>query len=200
MESRRRLPHIYPKGQWLFVTWHLHGSLPRTLYPPPEKSSAKTAFVWMDRYLDTTRDGPMFLRNPAVAALIVERLKQGAEIGLYDLRAFVIMSNHVHILFRPLQNASEALKWIKGTTAREANQALARTGQPFWQRESYDHWIKDQRQFERVVTYIENNPVKAGVMTDRSEYPWSSAGGARVGAGSHKLSSNRCTAANSSNP
>jgi putative transposase len=203
MESRRRLPHIYPEDRWLFVTWHLHGSLPRALYPPPEKSSAKNAFVWMDRYLDTTRDGPMFLRNPVVASLIVKALNHGVKIGLYDLRAFVVMANHVHILFRPRQKASEALQWIKGTTARAANQALARTGQPFWQRESYDHWIRDQRQFERAIAYIENNPVKAGLVTERSEYPWSS--GARfsvplpASAGSPKLSSNSCTAVNSSN-
>src|SRR4051794_28773542 len=55
LNSRRRLPHVYPEGKWLFPTWHLHGSLPQTRYPPPGKLSAGEAFVWMDRYLDTTR-------------------------------------------------------------------------------------------------------------------------------------------------
>lgn len=156
------------------MTWHLHGSLPRGQYPPPGKASAGKAFVWMDRYLDTTCHGPMFLRHPAVARLIVERLERGRDIGLYDLRAFVVMANHVHILFRPRQKVSGVLQWLKGATAREANQILARTGQPFWQRESYDHWVRDG-QLERIAAYIENNPVKAGLVAQSSQYPWSSA-------------------------
>ena len=148
--SRRRLPHIYPEAAWLFVTWHLHGSLPRALYPPPGRPSAGKAFVWMDRYLDSTRLGPMFLRLPEVANLTVETLRRGCEKGLYDLRAFVVMGNHVHVLLRLRQPASRVLQWLKGTTAREANLILARTGQSFWQRESYDHWVRDAHELERI--------------------------------------------------
>lgn len=157
------------------MTWHLHGSLPKALYPPPGTSSAGKAFVWMDRYLDTTRLGPMFLRCPEVADLVVEALRRGLAMGLHDLRAFVIMGNHVHLLFNPKQNTSRVLQWLKGTTAREANQVLARTGNPFWQRESYDHWVRDAQQMERIVAYIENNPVKAGLAAEASQYQWSSA-------------------------
>jgi len=173
--SIRRLPHVYPDGAWLFVTWHLHGSLPQARYPPADKLSAGKAFVWMDRYLDTTRLGPMFLKLPEVADLIVETLGRGCEKGLYDLRAFVVMANHVHVLIRPRQQASQVFQWLKGTTAREANLILARTGQPFWQRESYDHWVRDTVELERVVAYIENNPVTAGLVAEASLYRWSSA-------------------------
>jgi putative transposase len=171
----RRLPHIYPEGAWLFVTWHLHGSLPQARYPPPGKPSAGKAFVWMDRYLDTTQLGPMYLKRPELAQLVVEALAQGREKGLYDLRAFAVMGNHVHILIRPLQETSRVLQWLKGTTARDANLILARTGQPFWQRESYDHWVRDELELERIVAYIENNPVQAGLAANPSEYRWSSA-------------------------
>jgi REP element-mobilizing transposase RayT len=173
--ARRRLPHIYPENGWLFVTWHLQGSLPRALYPPPNKPSAGKAFLWMDRYLDTAREGPVFLRIPEVAQSVVEGSNAARQPAFYDLRAFVVMANHVHVLFRPRENASAALQWLKGTTAREANKVLARTGKPIWQRESYDHWARDGRQFERIVGYIENNPVKAGLVAEASEYPWSSA-------------------------
>lgn len=144
------------------------------MYPPPDKSSGK-AFVWMDRYLDTTRKGPMFLRRAEVAAVIVKGLKRGADTGLYDLRAFAVMANHVHILFRPCEEVSGTLQWIKGSTAREANRLLDRTGKPFWQRESYDHWVRNELQFKKIVAYIENNPVKAGLVSEASQYPWSSA-------------------------
>jgi putative transposase len=129
----------------------------------------------MDRYLDTTRIGPMFLRRTDVASLVIAALRRGVTLGIYDLRAFAVMGNHVHVLLLPRGETSRALQWIKGTTAREANQVLARTGNPFWQRESYDHWVRDERQMNRIVAYIENNPVTAGLAAVASEFPWSSA-------------------------
>ena len=111
---RRRLPHLYPSDGWLLVTWHLHGSLPSALYPPPGKPSAGKAFLWMDRYLDTARQGPMFLRRPEVAGLVADALRSGVEMGYYNLRAFVVMGNHVHVLLRPRQQVSRLLQWLKG--------------------------------------------------------------------------------------
>lgn len=64
----------------------------------------------MDRYLDTTRLGPAFLRGPKIADLVVATLRRGLEMGLYDLRAFVVMSNHVHVLFRPQRPVSRVLQ------------------------------------------------------------------------------------------
>ena len=129
----------------------------------------------MDRYLDTTRLGPAFLRLPEVGSLVVATLRRGSRIGLYDLRAFVVMSNHVHALFRQQQPPSRVLQWLKGTTARDANRVLARTGRPFWQRESYDHWVRDEPELERIAAYIESNPVAAGLAAEKSQYQWSSA-------------------------
>jgi len=67
------------------------------------------------------------------------------------------------------------LKSLKGFTARAANLVLARTGEPFWQRESYDHWVRDEREWERICSYIEENPVKAGMVDSAEKFPWSSA-------------------------
>ena len=53
---------------------------------------------------------------------------------------------------------------------------LGRTGQPFWQAESYDHSVRDDRESDRIKEYIENNPVKAGLVANAENYPWSSAG------------------------
>src|SRR5260370_824551 len=60
----------HPDGKWFFVTWHLHGSLPHALYPPREKLTSGTAFVGMDRYLDTTRIGPMYLAQESLAGIV----------------------------------------------------------------------------------------------------------------------------------
>jgi REP element-mobilizing transposase RayT len=98
------------------------------------------------------------------------------------------MVNHVHLLLRakpidsPGQGASDPLlpissitKRIKGYTAREANLILGRTGEPFWQQESFDHWVRDETEFFRIVAYIENNPIKAGLVKRPEEWQWSSA-------------------------
>jgi putative transposase len=153
----------------------LHGSLPRDQYPLPHHFSAGQAFVWMDRRLDTARTGPLFLREEAIAGLVVESLYRGVEVGHYQLGAFALMANHVHSLLRPLVPPSRLLKSLKGYTAHEANRLLGRTGTPFWQRESYDHWVRDEQEWSRIAAYIENNPVKAGIVAKPEEYFWSSA-------------------------
>src|ERR1017187_6858095 len=65
--------------------------------------------------------------------------------------------------------------WIKGRTAREANLLLERTGEPFWQDESYYHWVRNGKEFHRIVAYIEENPVSAGLAAKPEDWPWSSA-------------------------
>jgi REP element-mobilizing transposase RayT len=129
----------------------------------------------MDRRLDTTRNGPLFLAQEAIAAVVVESLYRGAELGHYQLGAFAIMANHVHCLLRPLIPPSRLMKSLKGYTAHEANRLLGRTGTPFWQRESYDHWVRDEQEWSRIASYIENNPVKAGIVASAEDYLWSSA-------------------------
>ena len=170
----RRLPHLYPQDRWLFLTWHLYGSVRPYHFPPPGKASAGQAFVWLDHQLDTARTGPRFLRQEAIASLVVESLHRGATLGHYELGCFVVMANHVHVLLLPKVLPSRLMKSLKGFTAREANRLLGRTGEPFWQRESYDHWVRDEREWRRIAFYIENNPVKAGLVSRAEDYRWSS--------------------------
>jgi hypothetical protein len=175
MTSQRRLPHIYPDNCWLFLTWHLHGSLPRSHFPPARKGSDGKAFAWVDRYLDGAYIGPMHLRSDAIATLVIESLFRGESLGQYLLGPFVIMANHVHVLLLPWIAPSLLLKSLKGVTAREANRLLSRTGEPFWQRESYDHSVRSEAEWSKISAYIERNPVKAGLVSRTEDYPWSSA-------------------------
>jgi REP element-mobilizing transposase RayT len=87
-----------------------------------------------------------------------------------------IMSNHVHMLTDPLVPLSRLTQAVKGYSARRANEILKRTGQPFWSLESFDHWVRDLKEFENIIRYIEFNPVKAGLVACREDWPWSSAG------------------------
>jgi putative transposase len=173
---RRRLPHFHLEGRAQFITWHLYGSLPHALYPPPDKKNAGQSFVWMDRYLDSARSGPLYLKQEPIADLVVASIQYGAEqLQYYDLQAFVAMANHVHLLVLPRVSPSRFVQTVKGYTAREANRLLGRTGKPFWQAESYDHWVRDDRESARIKAYIENNPMKAGLVARAEDYPWSSA-------------------------
>src|ERR1700682_5944430 len=134
--SQRRLPHQHPEGKWLFLTWHLHDSLPHARYPPRDKLSSGAAFVSMDRYLDTTRLGPMCWAQESLARILVASLHRGTLLGHYELGAYVVMSNHVHVLLLPRISPSKLMQSLKGVTARDANRALGRTGETFWQAES----------------------------------------------------------------
>jgi REP element-mobilizing transposase RayT len=94
----------------------------------------------------------------------------------YRLHAFVVMSNHVHVLITPEISVPRLMNPLKTRTARTANEILMRTGKPFWQFESFDRWCRDADEFEQVRRYIENNPVKAGLVKRAEEWPWSSRG------------------------
>jgi REP element-mobilizing transposase RayT len=130
----------------------------------------------MDRFLDAARYGPTWLRDRRVAEIVVNALQHHQQVLKHcELHAFVVMANHVHVLTTPLVPPSKLLHSLKGFTARKANRALRRTGERFWQEESYDHWIRDEGEFARVRRYIEGNPVRAGLVSSPEEFPWSSA-------------------------
>jgi putative transposase len=67
------------------------------------------------------------------------------QLGLYELRAWVLMINHVHILIYPQTSLPRITKAVKNFSARKANILLGRTGQPFWQDEFYDHWMRNPK-------------------------------------------------------
>jgi REP element-mobilizing transposase RayT len=106
----------------------------------------------------------------------METLRFGErQMSLYRLLAFSLMINHVHILIRPNAAVSKITQSIKGYSARRANVILGRTGQPFWRDESYDHWVRDNDERERIIRYIEHNPVTVGLVSRPEDWPWSSA-------------------------
>ena len=74
----------------------------------------------------------------------------------------------------PLVTSRQWLGPLKGFTAHRSNQFLARHGR-FWQDESYDHLVRDDREFQKVRRYIEQNPVQAGLAASPEEFAWSSA-------------------------
>jgi REP element-mobilizing transposase RayT len=101
--------------------------------------------------------------------------KGACALNFYDLHAFAVMPNHVHLLISPKTLVSRIMNGLKGVTARDANSILSRKGKHFWQDESFDHWVRSPWEFDRIRTYIETNPVSAGLVVRPQDWLWSSA-------------------------
>ena len=171
---QRNLPHWHPDGAALFITWRLFSSLRSSGWGL--RKDARSAFLAMDRELDRARMGPVWLKDERIAKSVVDALRFGQEqLGLYRPMAFALVANHVHLLIQPHSDLSKITRTVKGFTAREANKILGRTGQPFWQDESFDHWVRNRDELNRTIRYIERNPVFAGLAQSIEVYPWSSA-------------------------
>ena len=128
----------------------------------------------MDRLLDIGRSGPLYLRVPGIASMVVDAIHH-RNGGPYRLHNYVVMANHVHLLITPLEPVPHLMQSLKRFTAREGNRMLALTGKPFWQEESYDRLVRNDLEFHRIARYIEMNPVRAGMVAAPNEFPWSSA-------------------------
>jgi putative DNA methylase len=173
---RLRLSYVFEAESPVFLTWRLQDSLPPHRGFPSEARDSGQAFAATDRLLDEAREDPAYFRQPAVADMIVETIQFNANIlGHYRLHAFVVMPNHVHLLATPAVALPKLTKWLKGATAARANAILGLTDNPFWQEESYDRLVRYEREFEEIRNYIEENPVRAGMVREAREYRWSSA-------------------------
>ena len=176
---RRNLPHWFPPGASIFLTWRLFGSFPHALIARiahAEKATAGEQFRMADKSLDRCDSGPVWLKNPRVARCVVEKLQRGAsELNHFDLHAYVVMANHIHVLLTPKTEVRKLMNALKGATARAANEVLGRTGKRFWQDESFDRWVRSPAEFSRIKSYIERNPVSAGLVEQPEDWPWSSA-------------------------
>jgi REP element-mobilizing transposase RayT len=141
---------------------------------PHSNSKEREKLVMIDKYEDSGV-GQCFMRDDRVAQIVKDTLfyYDGKK---YKIIAWCIMPNHVHILISLLKTVSlsEIIHSWKSYSANQINKLLNRTGQ-VWMMEYFDRYIRDYDHFEKVVNYIHNNPVKAGLVKSPSEYRWSSA-------------------------
>jgi REP element-mobilizing transposase RayT len=125
----------------------------------------------------------MWLKDSRLASKIAESLHY-RDGKVYRLDAFTVMSNHVHILIKPLPQSYDKfsgdityyslatiMQSLKGYTAYQCNRILRREGE-FWAHENYDHWVRDYDEWQRTVAYILNNPVKAGCVKSWADWKW----------------------------
>lgn len=194
-EYRRHLPHQVPDGAPIFVTWNLKGALPQLVLERLQKERdalrmeprrkgesprdravrhGKLVFAKADAFLDGANVGPLHLKDPVAAQIVEDAILFGVT-KRYDLFAWCVMANHVHVLIAPYVELSKVMQGIKGYTAHQINQIHAAVGRTFWQDESYDHWARDEEELLRIIIYIEHNPVSAGLCQRPEDWLWSSA-------------------------
>ncbi len=182
---RRNLPHWHPEDRAVFLTWRLYGSLPAAVVraartarngcATEEQDSPGKRFKLLDAALDSATFGPRWLADREIADYTEYPILRGAELGRYELHAFVIMPNHVHVLLEPRLALAKITGVMKGVAARDGNATLDRIGKPFWQDESFDHWVRNSAEFDRIRYYIEWNPVSANLVAKPEDWHWSSA-------------------------
>lgn len=158
----------------------------------------KLFFLEFDEALEAS-EKDRWLGRPEIAKIIRENLHHHNGT-LYQLLSWCVMPNHVHILIQPFESTvlpesfeaekddfvfsdevvdidsplSRIMHSLKSYTANHANRVLGRQG-AFWQRESYDHWVRDLDELQRIVDYIRLNPVKAGLSEGPQDWVFSSA-------------------------
>ncbi|MDZ7658681.1 REP-associated tyrosine transposase [Fodinibius sp.] len=205
MYYQRNLPHWQPENAEFFITFRLSNSLPRSTIqhiktqkrilekklenrPLDNDSSDKlselrnyhqTIFKKYEDQLDGAKTGPTWLNKQKVADIVCKAI-HFRDNSVYDLYAYCIMPNHVHLVLKMLQknnnNATPALTKVlqnlKSYTALKCNRILNRTGS-FWQAESFDRVIRDEEELESTIRYVLNNPVKANLVDSWTAWPYS---------------------------
>jgi arylsulfatase A len=180
--SRGYLPHFDGGAISQFLTFRTAGSLPRSVIDAwraelrcsPATEAALEVYRRAEAYLDEGH-GPCPLVEPRLAGLVEDALLH-FDGERYRLHAWVVMPNHVHMLVPPCETwrLAELAKSWKSWTARRAN-ALLNQHVAFWQREYFDRYIRNGKHFRAVVSYIEQNPVKAGLCARPEDWVFASA-------------------------
>ena len=213
---RRHLPHYQPEYATFHTVFRLAGSLPANVIEElrqeqkqlkcianeardihiQRKQSAQLRQLYFERFnslLDQASSGPTWLKEPEVAMIVKEAIDY-RDGNIFNVLAYCIMSNHVHMLFEPLLNdvsqlaestnvkksqdnvstykVTKILESLKKYTSLRTNRILQRSGS-FWQHESYDHVIRDDDELENTLWYILLNPVKAGLVNNWTKWRWS---------------------------
>jgi len=169
--SRGYLPHFDSPESLQFLTFRLFDSLPAEAIEKLKLMTAPVPDADRDALLDAGM-GNCWLREPEVARIVEDSLLH-FDGTRYQLIAWTIMPNHVHALIEPRDGYSlgHIVSSWKRFSARMANRLLGRSGS-FWQDDYWDTYIRNETHFASTVAYIENNPVKAGLVKDVADWPW----------------------------
>ena len=177
---KRHLPHLHFNDGIYFITSRLYD--PSNFYSlmasgnneTDSKDEFNSHFEEYDNYLHKMKSSIHYFDDFSVASILKNEF-HNFDNREYELIAYTIMSNHFHLLFKLLSRnsgISKILQKIKGRSAFLINKYLNRKGK-LWQDESYDRWVRDDKELYFIIKYILENPVKAGLVKTWNDYPFS---------------------------
>ncbi|HRY83218.1 MAG TPA: hypothetical protein P5533_01145 [Candidatus Cloacimonadota bacterium] len=193
----RNLPHKFSPDRAVFITYRVKFTLPaivvtelnqrktewyqklQTIAESEKAEYLRTkdarVFLWFDELISKADGVPKTLQRKDITDIIADSFRHFDGLR-YHLLAYCIMPNHVHVLIDPaihedgdIYPISHVTYTWKRFTATAINRVLTKSGS-FWQQESYDHLIRDADEFDRVLGYLIDNPVKAGLVNDWTEW------------------------------
>lgn len=193
--DKRQMPIWHCRGKFphreykplQFITYRLYDSVPKKLIDEWKEELKVTEMTLsndprveilrkrIDKYEDVGY-GHCFLKDARIASMVLENLFHFNGIR-YNVLRWCIMPNHVHVLIEVMDGwtLSTIMHGWRSYTAHQANKILERTG-VFWMEEYFDRYIRDEKHLETVINYIDNNPVKAGLVDEAHKWPWCSLG------------------------
>jgi putative transposase len=184
--SRGYLPHFDQPNLIQLVTFRLYDAVPDNLIEQWKRElSWRKTMTARDRRMailrkriekyEDTGHGACWLRDESIAAVVEKALLHFDGVR-YRIISWCIMPNHVHVILEIMEGYPLAYimhSW-KSYIAHQANKFLRRSGS-FWFREYHDRYIRNEEHFIDAVEYVENNPVKAGLVNSKQKWRWSSA-------------------------
>ncbi|MDP8205543.1 MAG: transposase [Candidatus Electryonea clarkiae] len=185
---RKRLPHWEVEDGKYFVTIRVTGSIPsqavqelREIIRQLKQSSGdgfiaiqRNIFRKIEGWLDESRLN-CCLSNPEVASIIMNAIEYRQKIGIWEMLEYVLMPNHIHMFFSSnSSHLDQIMPEFKRWTGTRANKVLNKIGERFWQRDWFDHWSRTAEEDDKIIEYIRQNPVKAGLVEDFLDWRYSS--------------------------
>jgi len=180
-KHHRLLPHWRQGDAWCFVTWRLGDSIPAEQlrqwhdaqshwvenHPKPWDETMEQEYnVLFSQRIEAWLDqgaGSCLLRDTANGRIVADTL-HFFNGDRYELATFVVMPNHVHVLFAPRDGhrVSEIVQSWKRFSARQMNKRMGSRGS-LWQEEYWDRLIRNENHYFAVAGYIRRNPENAGL-------------------------------------
>lgn len=183
---RGYLPHFDFEGLYQNITYRLNDSLPKETLEKIllnfENDSGRRKAI--EEKLDAGY-GSCVLRLPLIAKMIIENWQQFNQ-KKYDLIAYVVMPNHVHVVIKVFSNnsISNIVHSWKSYTSKRIKEILSKDSKNTedlefidkigWQEDYWDRYIRDEIHYFNAVEYIHNNPVKAGLCENPTDWKFSS--------------------------
>ena len=169
-----RLPHWEVEGGRYFITIHLAGAIPNE-----GRRRLRTIAAQLELIRDHATPEWLRIQRMIFAEMVVEAIVERSRRGDWQMFQYVVMPTHIHMFCELGRSLQETCEDFKRWTGHRAAQILGLSGHRFWQREWFDHWSRSDEEDEKIVRYIRDNPLKAGLVEHHADWQFGSSGSSK---------------------